>query len=92
MADQHIDIERMIMLAHYKMQLEAETSSIKGVQLSDMEREDYQKRISELIDAVSILLDANKAMGGTDKATAAYDDLKGKYEKLVGELAICKCH
>ena len=31
--------------------------------MSDMEREDYQKRISELLDAVSTLLDANKAMG-----------------------------
>ena len=35
-----------------------------------MEREDYQKRISELLDAVSTLLDANKAMGEKlDKAT-----------------------
>lgn len=91
MADQHIDIERMVMQAHYKMQLEAEASSVKGGQLSDMEREDYQKRINDLLDAVSTLLDANRAMGEKlDKTTAAYDDLKAKYEKLVGELAMRK--
>ena len=81
----------MIMQAHYKMQLEAEASSVKGGQLSDMEREDYQKRINDLLDAVSTLLDANRAMGEKlDKTTAAYDDLKAKYEKLVGELAMRK--
>ena len=91
MADRHIDIERMIMQAHYKLQLEAEASSVKGGQLSDMEREDYQKRINDLLDAVSTLLDANRAMGEKlDKTTAAYDDLKAKYEKLVGELAMRK--
>lgn len=91
MADWHIDIERMVMQARYKMQLEAEASSVKGGQLSDMEREDYQKRINDLIGAVSTLLDANKAMGERlDKATAAYDDLKAKYEKLAGELAMRK--
>ena len=89
MAGQHIDIERMIMQARYAMQLEAEASSVKGGQLSDMEREDYQKRINDLIGAVSTLLDANQAMGEKlDKATAAYDDLKAKYEKLAGELAM----
>ena len=81
----------MIMQAHYKLQLEAEASSVKGGQLSDMEREDYQKRINDLLDAVSTLLDANRAMGEKlDKTTAAYDDLKAKYEKLVGELAMRK--
>ena len=91
MADRHIDIERMIMQAHYKLHLEAEASSVKGGQLSDMEREDYQKRINDLLDAVSTLLDANRAMGEKlDKTTAAYDDLKAKYEKLVGELAMRK--
>ena len=81
----------MIMQAHYKLHLEAEASSVKGGQLSDMEREDYQKRINDLLDAVSTLLDANRAMGEKlDKTTAAYDDLKAKYEKLVGELAMRK--
>ena len=28
-----------------------------------MEREDYQKRINDLLDAVSTLLDSNRAMG-----------------------------
>ena len=39
MADQHIDIERMVMQARYAMQLETEASSVKGGRLSDMERE-----------------------------------------------------
>ena len=43
MADLKIDIERMIMQARYAMQLEAETSSVKGGEMSDMEREQYQK-------------------------------------------------
>ena len=56
-----------------------------------MEREDYQKRINDLLDAVSTLLDANKTMGEKlDMAAAAYDDLKAKYENLVGELAMRK--
>ena len=60
--------------------------------LSDMEREDYQKRINDLINAVSTLLDANQAMGERlarlEKKAAAYDDLRAKYEKLAGELAM----
>jgi septation ring formation regulator EzrA len=48
-----------------------------------MEREDYQKRINDLLDAVSTLLDANKAMGEKlDKATAAYDDLKAEIKRM----------
>ena len=94
MADQHIDIERMIMQAHYKMQLEAETSSVKGGQLSDMEREQYQSQIKDLLQAVETLLKSNKAMGERvtqlEKVAEAYDDLKAKYEKLEGELAMRK--
>ena len=57
-----------------------------------MEREDYQKRINDLLDAVSTLLDANKAIGEKlDKATAAYDDLKAENAKLKGELSMGKC-
>ncbi len=71
------------MQAHYKLQLEAEASSIKGGQLSDMEREDYQKRINDLLDAVSTLLDSNRAMGEKlDKTTAAYDDLKAAIKRM----------
>ena len=67
------------------------SSILKNLGLSDMEREDYQKRINDLLDAVSTLLDANKAIGEKlDKATAAYDDLKAKYENLMGELAMRK--
>ena len=39
-----MDIERMIMQARYAMQLEAEASSVKGGEMSDMEREQYQKQ------------------------------------------------
>ena len=73
------------------MQLEAVASSVKGGKLSDMEREDYQKRINDLLDAVSTLLDVNKAIGEKlDKATAAYEDLKAENAKLKGELAMRK--
>ena len=91
MADQHIDIERMVMQARYAMQLEREAASVRGGELSDMEREGYQKQIDDLLNAVSTLLDANNAMGEKlDKVTAAYTDLKAKYEKLEGELAMRK--
>ena len=94
MADQHIDIERMIMQAHYKMQLETEASSVEGGQLSDMEREQYQNQIKDLLQAVETLLKSNKAMGERvtqlEKVAEAYDDLKTKYEKLEGELAMRK--
>ena len=94
MADQHVDIERMIMQAHYKMQLEAEASSVRGGQLSDMEREQYQKQIKDLLQAVETLLKSNKAMGERvaqlEKVAEAYDDLKARYDKLEGELAMRK--
>ena len=94
MADQHIDIERMIMQARYAMQLEAEASSVKGRELSDMEREQYQNQIKDLLQAVETLLKSNKAMGERvtqlEKVAEAYDDLKAKYEKLEGELAMRK--
>lgn len=91
MADQHVDIERMIMQAHYKMQLEAEASSVKGDQLSDMEREQYQNQIKDLLQALETVLKSNNAMGEElRKVSAAYDDLKAKYEKLEGELAMRK--
>ena len=94
MADQHIDIERMIMQARYAMQLEAEASSVKGRELSDMEREQYQNQIKDLLQAVETLLKSNKAMGKRvtqlEKVAEAYDDLKAKYEKLEGELAMRK--
>ena len=40
----------------------AETSSVKGIQLSDMEREQYQNQIKDLLQAVETLLKSNKAM------------------------------
>lgn len=82
------------MQTRYEMQLDAEASSVKGSQLSDMEREDYQRRINDLLNAVSSLLDANNAMGkkiqDLEKIADAYEDLKAKYEKLEGELAMRK--
>ena len=79
------------MQAHYKMQLEAEASSVKGGQVSNMEREQYQNQIKDLLQAVETLLKSNNAMGEElRKTSAAYEDLKAKYEKLEGELAMRK--
>ena len=76
------------------MQLEAEVSSVKGGQLSDMEREQYQNQIKDLLQAVETLLKSNKAMGERvtqlEKVAEAYDDLKAENEKLKGELAMRK--
>ena len=91
MANQHIDIERMIMQAHYKMQLEAEASSVKGVQLSDMEREEYQNQIKDLLQAVETLLKSNKALGErVDQLEKVAESLKVENAKLEGELAMRK--
>lgn len=94
MAYQNIDIERMIMQARYKMQLEAEAPSVKGGQLSDMEREEYQKQINDLLQAVETLLNSNKVMGERvahlERVADAYENLKEKYAKLEGELAMRK--
>ena len=94
MADQHIDIERMIMQARYAMHLEAEASLVKGGQLSDMEREQYQKQIKDLLQAVETLLKSNTAMGERmaqlERTAAAYEELREKYDKLQGELAMRK--
>ena len=94
MAYQNIDIERMIMQARYKMQLEAEAPSVKGGQLSDMEREEYQKQINDLLQAVETLLNSNKVMGERvahlERVAEAYEDLKAENAKLKGELAMRK--
>ena len=59
-----------------------------------MDRENYQKRIDDLQNAVSSLLDANNAMGEKiqklEKIADEYEDLKVRYEKLEGELAMSK--
>ena len=61
---------------------------------SCMEREDYQKRIDDLLNAVTTLLDANNAMGEKlqklEKIADAYEDLKAKHAKVEGELAMRK--
>ena len=94
MAGQHIDIERMVMQARYAMQLEAEASSVKGGELSDMEREQYQNQIKDLLQAVETLLKSNNAMGERvaqlEKIVEDYEDLKAENAKLKGELAMRK--
>lgn len=65
-----------------------------GEQMSDMEREGYQKRINDLLDGLESLLNANVKMGERieklEEKVKDYDDLKDKYEKLKGELAMRK--
>ena len=94
MADLHIDIERMIMQARYEMHLEAEASSVKGEELSDMERSDYQNRINGLLDSLQSVLDANIAMGHRieelELAVKEIETLRSENEKLKGELAMRK--
>ena len=94
MADLKLDVARMVMQTRYEMQLEAEASSVHGEQMSDMEREGYQKRINDLLDGLESLLNANVKMGERieklEEKVKDYDDLKDKYEKLKGELAMRK--
>ena len=82
------------MQTRYEMQLEREASSVRGGDLSDMDRENYQKRIDDLLNAVSSLLDANNAMGERiqklEKIAEDYEDLKAENAKLKGELAMRK--
>ena len=84
----------MIMQARYEMRLEAEASSLRLGQMSDMERKDYQDRINALLDAVQTLLDSNKAMGERmshlEKIAMENEDLKAENAKLKGELAMRK--
>ena len=58
----------------------------------DMEREQYQDRIKDLLQAVETLLKANNALGERvallEKVAGAYEDLKTRCEKLEGELAM----
>ena len=59
------------------------SSILKNLGLSDMEREDYQKRINDLLDAVSTLLDANRAMGEKlEKIARDYDTLKAAIKRM----------
>ena len=94
MADLKLDVARMVMQTRYEMQLEAEASSVHGDQMSDMEREVYQKRINDLLDGLESLLNANVKMGERieklEEKVKDYDNLKDKYEKLKGELAMRK--
>ena len=64
---------------------------LASASLLKMEREQYQKQINDLLQAVETLLKSNNTMGGElRRTTVAYEDLKAKYEKLEGELAMRK--
>ena len=82
------------MQARYAMQLESEASSVKGRQLSTMEREQYQNQIKNLLQAVETLLKSNNALGERvaqlEKVAEAYEDLKVRCAKLEGEPAMRK--
>ena len=62
MENPHIDIERMIMQSQYKQTLNS-VSANTASNMSDMERKDYEDKISELFKAVKTLLDHNNSMG-----------------------------
>lgn len=100
MAFNPIDIERLIMEAHYK-QTVSQPSACSG-ELTDMEREQYQNRIRDLLDAVQTLLDSNKSLGDRlndtagklDQANSQIDTLQNlvstlqqKINKLEGQKA-----
>ena len=59
-----------------------------------MEREQYQKQIKDLLQAVETLLESNTAMGERmaqlEKVAEDYEDLKAENAKLKGELAMRK--
>ena len=59
-----------------------------------MEREQYQKQIKDLLQAVETLLKSNNAMGERvaqlEKIAEDYEDLKAENAKLKGELAMRK--
>ena len=62
--------------------------------LLKMKREQYQKQINDLLQAVETLLNSNKVMGERvahlERVAEAYENLKEKYAKLEGELAMRK--
>ena len=59
-----------------------------------MEREDYQKRIDELLNGLESLLNANKKMGEKieklEQIARGYEVLKAENAGLKGELAMRK--
>ena len=64
---------------------------LASASLLKMEREQYQKQINDLLQAVETLLKSNNTMGEElRRTTVAYEDLKAKYEKLEDELAMRK--
>ena len=98
MAEQSIDIERMIMRNNYLLEV-SDTSASNGI--PNMEREQYQQQIRELIDAVQTLLDANRTMGEklktaesvaeqykahNEESDRKIAELEAKLDKITGEV------
>ena len=67
MDSKHIDIEQMIMRTRYELSLSQAAAAADG---KDHVME-YEKRIKELLDAVSTLLDSNNELGERLSATAS---------------------
>ena len=74
MDSKHIDIEQMIMRTRYELSLSQAAAAADG---KDHAME-YEKRIKELLDAVSTLLESNNELGGR---------LSAENARLRGELA-----
>lgn len=91
MSKEPLDIERVIMLTRYELSL-SQGAAGRETPAHVM---DYEKRIKDLLEAVSTLLEANKAMGEkidalTDELTAMQAKnalLESQVVKLTGELA-----
>ena len=80
------DSESMIMRAQYAMRL-IEDSWREG-NLSDMEREDFKRQISELLQGMTALLDSNTKLGqelseAREDLTKARNDLSSAQDDLL---------
>lgn len=84
MASKQLDIEKMIMQARYELALETESAKVS--EMSDMERKQYLKRISDLLECVSTMLDANNTLGEEQKQMEA--KLEQTEERLASALDV----
>ena len=84
MDSKHIDIEQMIMRTRYELSLSQAAAAADG---KDHAME-YEKRIKELLDAVSTLLESNNELGGRLSASLEkIEALEAENARLRGELA-----
>ena len=84
MDSKHIDIEQMIMRTRYELSLSQAAAAADG---KDHVME-YEKRIKELLDAVSTLLDSNNELG--ERLSQSMEEnqaLKSRIAVLEGELS-----